>query len=71
MKNRHKSVKLDAFLNQRVIVTFIDNSWSEGVLIWADEPNLNKNMWHSGYYLMMDNYYLHFVKSDVKHIGRI
>ena len=70
MKNKHKNVKLDAFLNQKVKIKFTDNSWDEGVLIWVDEPNLNKNLWHSGYYLVMDNYNLHFNKSDVKRITK-
>lgn len=30
MKNKHKSIKLDQFLNQRVRVVFTDNSWSDG-----------------------------------------
>ena len=71
MKNKHKNVKLDTFLNQKVKIKFTDNLWDEGVLIWVDEPNLNKNLWHSGYYLVMDNYNLHFYKSDVKHIEKI
>lgn len=71
MKNKHKNVKLDTFLNQKVKVKFTDNSWSEGVLIWRDTPDLFKNMRYSGYYLVMDNYNLHFTKSDVKHIERI
>lgn len=70
MKNRHKSVKIDEFLNQKVRVVFIDNSWSDGVLIWVDKPDLNKNLWHSGYYLIMDNYNLSFRKSDVKRITK-
>ena len=70
MKNKHKSVKLDNFLNQRVRVVFTDNSWSDGVLIWADEPNLDKNIWRSGYNLIMDNCNLHFAKSDVKRITK-
>lgn len=71
MKNKHKNVKLDTFLNQKVKIKFTDNLWDEGVLIWVDEPNLNKNLWYSGYYLVMDNYNLHFYKSDVKHIEKI
>lgn len=70
MKNKHRNVKLDNFLNQRVRVVFTDNSWSDGVLIWADEPNLDKNIWHSGYCLLMDSCNLHFVKSDVKRITK-
>ena len=70
MKNRHKSVKIDEFLNQKVRVVFIDNSWSDGVLIWVDKPDPNKNLWHSGYYLIMDNYNLSFRKSDVKRITK-
>ena len=70
MKNKHKSVKLDNFLNQRVRVVFTDNSWSDGVIIWADEPNLDKNIWRSGYNLIMDNCNLHFKKSDVKRITK-
>ena len=71
MKNKHKNVKLDKFLGQTVRVKFTDNSFTEGVLIWNDKPDLTKNMWNSGYYLVMDNYNLHFNKSDVKHIERI
>ena len=70
MKNKHKSVKIDEFLNQRVRVVFTDSSWSDGVLIWVDKPDLNKNLWHSGYYLIMDNYNLFFIKSDVKRITK-
>lgn len=71
MKYSHRSIDIDAFLNKNVRVTFFDNSWSDGVLIWVDKPNLDKNIWHSGYYLIMDNCNLHFVKSDVKRIKKI
>lgn len=71
MKNKHKNVKLDKFLDQTVRVKFIDNSFTDGVLIWNDAINLEKNFNHIGYYLVMDNYSLFFHKSDVKHIERI
>lgn len=71
MKNKHKNVKLDKFLGQTVRVKFIDNSFTEGVLIWNDAINLDKNFNHIGYYLVMANYSLFFHKSDVKHIERI
>ena len=71
MKNKHRNVKLDQFIGQTVRVKFIDNSFTDGVLIWNETINLNKNFNHVGYYLVMANYNLFFQKSDVKHIERI
>lgn len=71
MKNKHKDVRLDKFLGQTVRVKFIDNSFTDGVLIWNDAINLEKNFNHIGYYLVMANYSLFFHRSDVKHIERI
>lgn len=71
MKNKHRSKKLDAFLNQKVTIIFYDDRIEQGVLIWNDEagkPPLYLS--RQGYYLQLStgSGYLGFAKSCVKKI---
>lgn len=72
MKTTHRSEKLDAFLNQRVRITFWDNVTKEGKLIFNAHYEAPLYLTAGRYFLLLNNgCYLRFAKSSVKQIEKI
>lgn len=73
MKNySHRSEKLDAFINKNVRVTFFDDSWSEGVLLFKEKLEPPLYLPCQRYYVLQNNgVYMGFAKTTVKRIENI
>ena len=73
MKPNPRDEKLDALLDQKVSIIFVDGKIEQGVLVWNDkilEPPLYLSK--RGYYLqlMSGSGYLGFKKSHVKEVRK-
>lgn len=73
MKPNPRDEKLDALLDQKVSIIFVDGKIEQGVLVWNDkilEPPLYLSK--RGYYLqlMTGSGYLGFKKSHVKEVRK-
>ena len=72
MKQNHRSAELDALLNQRVRVTFCDNTQCEGILTWTEKFKPPMYLKPQTYHLLQDNgIYYGFRKSHIKRVEKI
>lgn len=70
MKNNHKSVKLDALLNNTVEIVFFDGSRKRGILYDRDSAikRAGRMLCNTPYFLLSDGETLGFYKTHVKKI---